>query len=153
MVLPDEQAQQAAKRPASKQKKAQPAPKIVPSRPAELDPSKLLIEHGAFRVGDDEALGQVSFASIGPLASGVVLASFQEALPFLQSGQLLTNHGLALLILNAPGDLQTQLTWSTIRFAARCSVNQEPMLVSGVLVQLGRSAVYQIGRASCRERV
>ena len=143
MVLPDEQAQLVAQRPASKQKKNQSAAKLMPSRPAELDPSKLLIEHGAFRVGDDDAVGQVPFSSIGPLACGVVLANFPDALPFLQSGQLLTNHGLALLVLNAPCDLQTSLSWSTIRFAARCSVNQEPMLVSGVLVQLGRSVIYQ----------
>jgi hypothetical protein len=136
--LPDEQAQHSANKPASKPKKAPVAKKVVPSRPAELDPTKLQIE------GHDDPVSQVPFASIGPLACRVVLANFQEAMPFLKSGQLLTNHGLlALLVLNLPADFQTNLTWATIRFAAKCGMNQEPMLVSGILVQLGRSTVYQ----------
>jgi len=143
MVLPDEQLQHNQGKPASKPKSKAASRKPVPSKPADLDPSKLLIEHGAFRVGQDEPLGQLPFASLGPLHSGVALASFQEAQPFLTSGKLLTNHGLALLIINPPGELQTQLEWSTIRFAAKCSVNHEPMLVAGVLVQLGRATVYQ----------
>ena len=80
---------------------------------------------------------------MGPLSTGVAITTFSDTVPFLTSGKLLTNHGLALLVLNPPSDLQTSLTWSTIRFAARCSMNQEPMLVSGVLVQLGRTTVYQ----------
>lgn len=115
----------------------------MPSKPADLDPSKLLIEHGAFCVNHDEPLSQVPFASLGPLSTGIAITTFSYAVPFLTSGKLLTNHGLALLVLNPPSDLQTSLTWSTIRFAARCSMNQEPMLVSGVLVQLGRTTVYQ----------
>jgi len=143
MVLPDEQAQHSAKRPASKPKKAQQPGKFAPSKPAELDPSKLIIAPGAFCAGDDEPLCQVPFASIGPLASGVILATFQDAVPFLQAGQLLTQKSLALLVLHAPADFQTSLQWSTVRFAARCSMNQEPMLITGHLVQLGRTVAYQ----------
>ena len=77
------------------------------------------------------------------LASGLALTTYQDALPFLQAGKLLTHNGLALLILNPPPDVQTSLILATIRFAARCSMNQEPMIVTGLLVQLGRSCVYQ----------
>ena len=141
-MLPDELTQHNVKKPASKPKKhARNTP--LPARPAELDPAKLVIEHGAFCVGQDEPLPQLSFASVGPLVSGVALTTYAEASQFLQNGKLLTAHGLALLVLNPPQDFHTQLDWMTLRFAARCSVNHEPMLVSGILVQLGQSQVYQ----------
>ena len=142
LVLPDEQAQQSNTNPASKPKKTD-GKKNLPSRPAELDPTKLTIEHGAFCVGNDEPVGQVPFSQIGPLA---VLSTMAEELPVLHAGKLLTNHGLALLVLNPPLDFQTSLDWATIRFATRCNMNQEPMLVSGVLVQLGKAVMYQSGR-------
>ena len=143
MVLPDEQHQHNQGKPASKPKGRMAGKKVAPSKPAELDPAKLVLDHGAFCVNNDEPLDQVPFASLGPLSSGVAITSFPDAVPFLTAGRLLTNHGLALLVLNPPPDVQTQLTWSTIRFAARCSMNQEPMLVCGLLVQLGRAIVYQ----------
>ena len=65
-----------------------------------------------------------------------------ESSHFLQAGQVLTKQGLALLVLNPPVDFQTNLTWSTLRFAARCSVNREPVLLNGVLVQLGGVHVF-----------
>ena len=65
MVLPDEQQQHNQGKPASKPKSKAAAKKLVPSKPADLDPSKLLIEHGAFCVNHDEPLSQVPFASHG----------------------------------------------------------------------------------------
>ena len=58
--------------------------KNLPSRPAELDPTKLTIEHGAFCVGNDEPVGQVPFSQIGPLA---VLSTMAEELPVLHAGK------------------------------------------------------------------
>ena len=78
-----------------------------------------------------------------PLRVVLLLQPMLMHCPFLQSGKLLTAHGLALLVLSPPVDLPTTLEWSTVRFAAKCHMNQEPMLVSGVLVQLGQTAVYQ----------
>ena len=48
-----------------------------------------------------------------------------------------------MLVLHPPAEVSTSLVWPSIRFAARCTVNQEPMLVTGILVQLGQSTVYQ----------
>ena len=63
--------------------------------------------------------------------------SFAEAKPFLQSGQTLTNKSLAILVINGPDELHTTLQWASIRFAACCAVNNQPVLLSGHLVQLG----------------
>ena len=44
-----------------------------------MDPSKLVLDVGAFCVGDDEPLSQIQFSAVGPLARGVALATFAEA--------------------------------------------------------------------------
>ena len=75
--------------------------------------------------------------------TGVALTNFADATPFLQADKLLTSRGLALLILNPPKDLPTNLQYATVRFAARCALNQEPMLLTGALVQLGGAVIYQ----------
>ena len=112
------------------------------SLPTEVDPAKVVLEPGTFRVGNDEEVPQVRMAHFGPLAVGVALATLPEAKQFLQSGKVLTSKGLALLLLNVPGDVVTPLPWQTIRFAAKCSVNQEPILLAGVLVQFGQQPIY-----------
>ena len=142
LVLPDEQQQKVIQK-NPKPKKSANQRSTLPARPRELDPAKIQLDHGSFCTGSDDPVGQVDFAQIGPLVSGVALTTFAEALPFLQADKLLTNRGLALLILNPPADLPTNLQWATVRFAARCALNQEPMLLSGALVQLGGAVVYQ----------
>ena len=147
LVLPDEQAQHAAARQATQQpgtkKPSSGTKRLPPARPAEIDPAKLELAPGSFCVDSDVPLSQTPFASLGSLSVGVALATYHDALPFLEAGQVLSPGGLALLVLNPPCELSTSLQWSSLRFAARCAYNQEPMLLSGVLVQLGRKVVYQ----------
>ena len=143
LVLPDEVAQKGMMKHSAKSAAQAKPRKPLPARPVDLDPAKLLLDAGAFCCGEDQPLNQIPFGSLGPLARGVALASFAEAVPFLQSGKLLTHQGLAMLVIQPPAEVETALQWSTIRFAVRCSVNQEPMLLSGLLVQLGQQPVYQ----------
>ena len=143
LVLPDEQHQQTLAKPPAKPKKASSAmQKLMPTKPADIDPGKLVIAPGSFRAGNDDPVGQLPFSAVGPLATGLALATMQEAQQFLVVGQTLTHEGLALLIVNPPSEILTNLQWSSIRFAARCSMNHEPMLLPGVLVQLGRKPVF-----------
>ena len=140
LVLPDELAtatqDRKAKQPKGKKKQPQ---KFQPnqSKTFDVDPARLMIAEDTFRTGDGVSAHQIALSQVGPLAVGVALVSYQDALPFLQAGKLLTHQSLALLIVNGPDDLQTTLPWSTLRFAAKCSVNQQPVLLSGFLVQLG----------------
>ena len=143
LVLPDELNQQASTKPAAKGKRSAGGPKkLLPAKPADIDPNKLVIAPGSFRAGDDDPIGQLPFTSVGPLTSGIALTTLQDAQPFLTAGQVLTSHGLASLIVNPPSELQTGLQWSSIRFAARCSMNHEPMILPSLLVQLGQKMVY-----------
>ena len=154
LVLPDEQtaARQTANNPAGKSKgkknNAYTKPRAV--KPADLDPSKLVLEPGTFRVGEDEQVPQLSLTQVGPLSTGVALTSLVAAQTFLKTGNLLTTKGLALLILNATEEPQTSLNWSTVRFAAKCAINHEPMLLTGFLVQLGKEPVYLFRDANCQ---
>ena len=144
LVLADElNAAQIERKP--KQKKQSRA-NLGPFKPAahkhvEIDPSRLELAEDTFKLDDGSSAKQLPLSQVGPLATGVALVSYQDALPFLQTGRQLTNKGLALLIVNGPDDLNTTLPWTSIRFAAKCSVNQQPVLLSGFLVQLGGQCV------------
>jgi ribonuclease HI len=76
LVLPDELNQQSASKSGPKSKR-QPsgAKKLLPVKPADIDPAKLVIAPGSFRAGDDDPVGQLPFASVGPLASKTEAAS------------------------------------------------------------------------------
>ena len=140
LVLPDElNAVQNARKP--KQKKS-PQSHQSSSRPkvphqVEIDPSRLELAENTFKMEDGTSAPQLQLSQVGPLAVGVALVSYQDAVQFLQAGRQLTSKGLALLIINGPEDLRTTLQWSSLRFAAKCSANQQPVLLSGFLVQLG----------------
>ena len=144
LVLPDELAAVVQDR----KNKKQPAKdtksfktRQVPAKPVDLDPSRLQLEPETFCTAPDVMMVQLPVAHVGPLSSGVALVTHAEAQPFLQANKVLTNKGLALLIVNGPSELHTDLQWSSIRFAAKCAVNQQPVLLHGFLVQLGSQVV------------
>ena len=142
LVMPDELAAvQQERKTKSKKGPAASGARSTYVKPLELDPSRLELADNTFKMTDGTSAQQLTLSQVGPLATGVALVSYQDALPFLQSGRQLTTKGLALLILNGPEDLTTALTWTSIRFAAKCAVNQQPVLLSGFLVQLGSQAV------------
>jgi len=145
LVMPDELAQvvqdRKTKKPQPQEGKSQKQ-RQVPAKPVDLDPSRLMLEPETFCTAPDTMMSQLPVAQVGPLASGVALVTHAEAVPFLQANKVLTNKGLALLIVNGPDTLQTALQWNTIRFAAKCAVNQQPVLLHGCMVQLGSQMVY-----------
>ncbi|CAL1169264.1 unnamed protein product [Cladocopium goreaui] len=145
LVLPDELNLVAQDRKTKKQKSAKmPSNKIAPSKPMDIDPTKLSLAQDTFHMDSGQPAPQLPASQVGPLAVGVALVTIQEALPFLQSGQLLTAKSLALLVINGPDELPTKLSWTSIRFAACCSVNQQPVLLHGHLVQLGAQPIVPV---------
>eukprot|EP00438_Fugacium_kawagutii_P027087 Skav228138 [mRNA] locus=scaffold3237:99238:103435:+ [translate_table: standard] len=144
LVMPDELQAVVQNKPKGAKTKKAPKDKVTPvTRPAVLDPSRLTIPAGTFRVNDNVALPQLTIGQVSPLASGVALVSHSEALPLLRGNNKLTSAGLALLIVNAPQDLQTSLEHQQVRVAVKCTLNNEPMLITGTLVQLGSSKVFK----------
>ena len=113
----------------------------APSRPPQLDPSKIRFDAGVFVDCHDLPLHQIQVEELGPASSGVAVSSLPEVQQFLKGGPVTTNP-LAVFLLNAQeSDLVTTLTWSQSRVAARCALNGEPMLLQGFLIQLGAAAV------------
>ena len=60
------------------------------SHPVDLDPSKLQVLEGTFRF-QDRILPQLTMKQIGPVSSGFILMSLQDAAPYLKAGSLVSN--------------------------------------------------------------
>ena len=123
--------------------------KGAPVRPPAMDPSKLVIEPDSFVTSDMKVLSQLDANSIGPLSEGVFLATQQTVEAHLRAGSPLSQGSLAAVLLNVDEpQLKTTLPWNQIRVVLRCKLNQEPILISAVLVQLGLGTVSQSTTAS-----
>ena len=114
--------------------------KAIP-RSVDLDPTKLQVLDGAFRF-QDKALPQLTMKQLGPLSCGVILITLQDAEPFLKAGKLVSQEPLALIVLHrADMPVQTSLPHAMVSVPCRCMVDCEPVLVEGVLVQIGTGLV------------
>ena len=143
LVLPDELAAVTTAKKAKGETKTnkRSGPKQAPLRPAEVDPARLQLTEETFCLPDGTSVPQIPLSQVGPLATGIALVNFGEAMQFIQAGKVLTSKGLALLAINGPQEVRTELTWSTVRFAATCTANSQPVLLAGLLVQLGQTVV------------
>ena len=114
----------------------------APSSIKVVDPKSLRIESGLFQCGPDIALSQITMQHVGPQASGIVLCTREEADPFLKTGRLTSTGGLALVIVDhISSPPTTPLLAERVRFPALCLANSEPILVDGLMYQLGAQSV------------
>lgn len=107
-----------------------------------LEPDSLRLDPGIFTVGDGKPINQLSMSEIGPMAIGVVLCTLDQALPYISQNRQVSMGGLAVVVLNvkeAPSGLP--LIAEPIRFPAVRAANAEPVLVQGLLFQLGNVPV------------
>ena len=123
--------------PKSKREKVSPG---IPQR-IELDPTKLCVLDGTFRAGD-VVLPQLTSSQIGPVSSGFVLMTLQEAEPYLNAGKIVSKEPLALVVFH-PSDVQLQSMLPQCRLVVpcRCTVDNEPVLADATLVQIGSQPV------------
>ena len=148
LVMPDELAEVIKQRAESggdkstKQKRKGDKGKTNHMAPAQLDPAKVQIAPGVFVDEANKTVPQIAAATLGPLATGVALATFDEVAPFLKAGKQVSKDSLAVFIMNAvEAQMETLLPWFQCRIAARCIANGEPLLITGYLVQLGMVTV------------
>ncbi len=130
----------AAKKKGKGNDKSKPLPKLPPP----LDPAKLVTDATSFVSSEGKQLARVSVSSLGPATEGVAVATILEVDQFLRNGAVVSPEALGIFVINTQ-DLQclTDLQWSQCRIAMKCATNGEPMLVQGVLVQLGEKMVIQ----------
>ena len=109
--------------------------------PVDLDPHKLQIVDGIFQC-HSQGMPQIRATQIGPLSSGVVLMTQQEAEPYLRSGRIVSQEPLAIAVLHREGkEITTTLPHSNITIPCRCTVDSEPILADAVLVQIGQGLI------------
>lgn len=105
------------------------------------DPTKLQILDGTF-CALGQPLHQLNLNQLGPLSSGVVLISSKDAEPYLRTGQQVSQEPLAMVVLSSQGsDVTTALPHAKVTIPCRCTVDREPVLVDGTLVQIGQGMV------------
>ena len=105
--------------------------------PLDLDPSKFALQPGTFHAAG-HPLSQLMLKDVGPLAEGVAFATRKEAEPYLKHGQPVSKVPLALLVPQSNlHDITTALPHTQVTVPCHCTINNEPMLVDVVLVQIG----------------
>jgi len=146
LVLPDELTaivqQKVSKGLVNPKKRKGQGKSVAPAPPVALDPLKLQFDDGTFVTDNGTAVPTIPVQSFGPTASGVALTTIESVAQFLKVGHVVSALPLAAFVINClESDLQTTLTWSQTRVPVRCIANQEPMLLTGFLIQLGGSIV------------
>ena len=122
-----------------KSSKDKPAPGIPPQ--VDLDLSKIQVLEGAFRA-QGRVLPQLQPQQIGPVSSGFVLMSAQDAEPYLRSGKCVSQEPLALVVVHRR-DVQVHSMLSQVQCTVpcKCVVDNEPLLVEATIVQIGTGTV------------
>ena len=120
-------------------KKQGPKPRRGPAPPVALDPEKLQVVPGTFRALN-QVMPQLAVTQLGPTATGYVLLTRTDAEPFLRAGNIISQEPLALVVLTAEA-VDSSLASTEVTVPCRCSVNQEPLIVTAQLVQIGTHEV------------
>lgn len=109
-----------------------------PAAPFTVQPSDIMLAEGAFVDGEQKALNQVALPTIGPFAQGVIIATRQEALPYLSSQQKqISADAPGLLVIDCFDSEAGQHKGQVIRLPAWCKSTKEPLLFNAALFQLG----------------
>ena len=103
-------------------------------------PQDITIPEGIFRDAANTSLRQIQASAIGPQASGVVVMLADQAVPYLRFSQAVSKHGLGLLVLDHNNPL-LHGSGETVRFPAKCERTNEPILITGKLIQIGQIEV------------
>lgn len=99
------------------------------------------VEHGLFQSATGQKLSQVALAGLGPQASGVVVVNMTMAEPYVKANKCLSTGALAFLVVDCLTPPSTALQVAQVRVPLVCAVNAEPLLVDGLLFQLGATPV------------
>ena len=109
--------------------------------PVSLDPAKFAISAGVFQ-SNSQPLQQKPLKAVGPATEGVVIVTKAEAAPYLAQGKTVSNLPLALLVLQSTlAEVTTSLPHQAVTVPCHCVVNQEPMLIDMIMVQIGSGHV------------
>ena len=109
-----------------------------------IDHETLQLIPGTFVDNDDDEIEQIDFEEVVNDATGLAFASMTQARPFIESAKILSTTTLGLLIPSeVPKDFWGDAQLEHIRFPALCTATQEPMLISGTLLNLSDGVIHR----------
>eukprot|EP00438_Fugacium_kawagutii_P030607 Skav228344 [mRNA] locus=scaffold1898:179506:184119:+ [translate_table: standard] len=122
-----------------KSNKAKPQPKPQ----VQITPDQIQIPTGIFQQEDGTPMTQITIHQVSAHARGIAVVAVDQAKPFLELTQPLGPEGLAMIILGQPGH-ETPGHLQSIAFPAQCCATDEPVLLQGALLQLGKQTVTRV---------
>lgn len=102
-----------------------------------VDPMSLRLESGIFQSEGGQALSQIGLSHVGPSVAGVVVVSVLSIEPYLKAAHPLSSGPLALFVVDSVDLPVTNFQVTAERVPLVCTLNSEPLLVDGFLIQLG----------------
>ena len=102
--------------------------------PPQMDQVRILA--GVF-ASEGQPLHQVELRAIDTNTQGVVLVDPEQAAPYLRLARPVSNRALALVILGEPDLAEAAVHVEPVRFRAEIIATSEPVLLQGVLAQIG----------------
>ena len=119
---------------ANKQSKPPTASKTIRIRP-----DQIAVPEGIFHA-EKHPVSQISVSGIGNNRTGVAVVSIEEAVPFFALQAPISAGGLALIVLDHQDSRVPQCA-EIVKFPAQCKLTDEPVLLTGALLQLGHQKV------------
>eukprot|EP00438_Fugacium_kawagutii_P000487 Skav216947 [mRNA] locus=scaffold3396:193301:197611:+ [translate_table: standard] len=108
----------------------------------QLDPSLLDINAKHFIDSDEDFVPQITMDQVVADARGLAICSLQEAIPYVRETKNISTDALGLLIIEeVPTDVRGQANITSLRFPVTFRPTQDPLLISGCLLQLGDTEI------------
>ena len=142
-VLHDELAQAVQARsenaPSGRRQRKKQSPQVAEAGPAPSVPplpDQVRVPAGVF-ASEGQPLHQIELQAVDAHTQGVALVNPEQAAPYLRLARPVSSKALALVILGEPDLTEAAVHVEPIRFRAELTATSEPVLLQGVLAQIG----------------
>ena len=109
------------------------------NKPIRIKPEHIALPDGIFQA-EKQPIQHIAVSNIGANRTGIALVSIEEALPFFALQAPISAGGLAMIVLDHQ-DGRIPQGAETIKFPAQFKLTDEPVLLTGTLIQLGQQRV------------
>ncbi|CAJ1386884.1 unnamed protein product [Effrenium voratum] len=134
--------------PAAKNKKAKQGYKPHNQPELHVDPNQLIVPDGIFTDDEDNKISQIPLAEVSANKRGFAITTVADAMHFINDAQSISTDALAII---TTSELPTQPTVQqaeTIRFPAVYTGTNEPVLLTGSLIQIGDMTVKRVTKSA-----
>ena len=117
---------------------------------ATVDPSSLALLPNTFEAGGQEVT-QIGFSELKQGAAGLVIVTVNDIAPFLKEGEAISAGALAALTTTVvPDGTSSSLPRVQLRYPVQYQGTNEPILLQGSLIQLGKIPVQRVSGNSAK---